>query len=541
MGTMLKHSYSVMNTFELQKFLFEHNPSRLELVDYTSSTKYITFTVFVCRNHSFELIENTIKPYLDYAKITIIFEYSDYDDSLSFSNLNTSADLVILWLDISRYQMENTYGFIEQRLQYLQSIFSKNIYVALLNGENYISSTPGVYTFDLQAVKEKLKEKYIDERLEPYSGTKFSSFSLMEISKLLGLRYLPALLKPGIKAVIVDLDNTLYHGVIDEDGVDGIILTEAHNKLQQCLLDLSRKGLFLCVASKNNFDEVKKLFEIRTDFPLKWGNFTKLCSSWDLKSKAIADLKDTLNINEDSMVFIDDNIGEIMEVMSVFPGINIIHAEMEADITYNVLQNYPGLFRFNSQFEDALRKDDIKANEKRRELQQKFTPDDYMKSLGMVITYKIDNYNDISRIAELSNKTNQFIFSYKRYTVTQISSFMNSENAIVISFFLKDNLSDSGMIGACILKKVNEIAILDELFISCRALGRGIEEILIFNAIKVSMEKLNTSFLKVDFIKGERNLPAELFVNKHLAKNLNDAKVFDYQNSQKLVEVCCEG
>jgi len=530
-----------MNILDLQKFLFEHNPTRLELIDYTSSAVYPMYTVSIYRNHSFEFIEHTIKAYLDYVQMAVHFEYSDYDDSLSFSQLNVSADLIVLWLDLSRYQLENVYNFIEQRVQYLRGIFKKNILVAPLNGEDFVFEASGVYTMDLQSVKETLGSRYLDERLEPFSGTKLSNPALMEISKILALKYFSALLRPAVKAIVVDLDNTLFNGVLGEDGIDGIILTDDHRKLQEFLSELSKNGVLICIASKNNHDDVKEMFDKRADFPLKWEAFAKVCASWDTKSSAIGKIKEYLNINEDSMVFIDDNAGEIIEVMSVFPDIKVIHAAPDTAMTCKILQNFPGIYRFGNQHEDSLRKDDIKANEKRQGLRQTQSTEDYTRSLNMVLTYQINNHNDIPRIAELANKTNQFIFSYKRYTSAQISEYMKNVMAAVISIFLKDRLSDSGLIGAVIIVKTGDTAVLDELFISCRALGRGVEEIMIMNAIKFALNKLNTVHLRVNFVKGDRNKPAESFVNQYFSCFLHDGAVFNYQNNQNLVEVCLEG
>jgi FkbH-like protein len=469
--------------------------------------------------------------------MTVHFIYTDYDDSLSFSNLNLSSDIIILWLDFSRYQIENIYEFIEQRLYYLRSIFKKNILIIPLNGKNHDFSISGVYNLDLQYIRQEFGEKFFDERLEPFSGTKLSGLSLMKISKILALRYLPALLKPVVKAIIVDFDNTLYQGVLGEDGIDKIVLTKYHAKLQNFLFELSQKGVLICGISKNNVDDVKKMFEKRTDFPLNWDVFSKVLISWELKSYAVQEIKDYLNINEDSMLFIDDNIGEIIEVMSVFPNIKIIHASVDAEITYAVLQDFPGIFRFASQPEDNLRKDDIKANEKRTEIQQLLSHETYIKSLNMILTYKINNKENIPRIVELSNKTNQFIFSYKRYSLMEISEYMESKTTIVVSIFLRDKLSDSGLIGSCIIKMIEKTAFLEDLFISCRALGRGIEEIIILNAIKTALDRLNVFMLKVNFVKGERNKPAELFVNKYMTCYLNNAVAFSYQNNTNLLEV----
>jgi FkbH-like protein len=449
-----------MDRIELQNFLFQKQPSRLELLDYIPSAIYHTYTVYIYRNHSFELIEHTIKPYLDYAQMTVKFEYSDYDDSLSFVNLNTAVDAILLWLDFSRYQIENVEEFIKQRIYYLRSIYKKHILIVPFNAENFNCNEIGVYVFDIKSVKSLLGQKYLDERLASFSGTKLSSFALLETSKLLALKYLPTLLMRPIKAIIVDLDNTLYSGVLGEDGVNGIVLTEKYIELQKILCHLSEQGIFLCIASKNDFNDVKLLFDMRVDFPLTWNVFTKVCATWDLKSESIKKIIQFLNIHAESVIFIDDNIGEIIDVSSEFPDIKIIYA-LNPQMTGTVLQNFPGLFRFTNQIEDSLRKDDVKANEKRESLKKTMTTAEYIKNLQMVLTYKLNNVHDITRIVELSNKTNQFIFAYRRYTLAEISEYMKQENTVVISIFLKDNLSDSGLIGACIVIKNNAIADVD--------------------------------------------------------------------------------
>jgi FkbH-like protein len=530
-----------MNFFDLQRFLFECIPSRFDLITYTSGNSYHSYTIYICRNHSFELVEHIIKAYLDYAQINVHFVYSDYDDSLSFVNINTSVDIILLWIDFSRYQFHDVERFIKQRITYLRNIFKKHILVAPFNREDFTCSELGVYTIDMRQIRNQLSDKYLDERLETFSGTKLSNQALLEIAKLLALKYFPVLLKQPIKVIIVDLDNTLYSGVLGEDGIDQIILTEDHIKLQQLLVNLSEQGIFICVVSKNDPSDVKALFNIRTDFPLKWDMFTKICASWVSKSESVREIISFINIHEESVLFIDDNIGEIIEVLSVFSSIKIIHASPDAKITKKVLENFPGLFRLTTLAEDALRNDDIKANEEREQLKQSLSSDEYIKSLNMVLTYKVNNFYDIPRIVELGNKTNQFIFSYKRYTAAEISEYMKLDTCTVISIFLRDKLSDSGLIGACVVIKEDKTAILDEFFISCRALGRGIDDILVLQAIKLTMIKIGVDKLKVNFCIGERNTPAALFVNKYLKIYTIDAALFEYQNRQNLLEVKIEG
>jgi FkbH-like protein len=532
-----------MNFVNLQKYLFEQQPSRRELINYISSESRKTYTVYVYRNHSFELVEHTIKAYLDYAQLNISFEYSNYDDSISFVDINTGADVILLWIDFSRYHVHDIEEFIKRRISYLRSIFRKHILVAPLNREDFYCSEPGVFVIDMKLLKNQLGRKYLDERLEEFSGTKLSNSALLEMTKALALKYFPALLKQPVKAIVVDLDNTIYNGVLGEDGIDRIVLTEEHRKFQQLLVDLSKQGIFICVVSKNDPLDVESLFNRRTDFPLKRDMFTKVCASWAPKSESIREIIHFINIHEESVLFIDDNIGEIIEVSSVFPSIKVIQASPNVEITKKVLENFPGVFRLAEMAEDTLRKDDVKANKKREELKQSVSFDEYVRSLNMILTYKVNNFHDISRIAELANKTNQFIFFYKRYSVAEINEYMNMKqgSCSVISIFLKDNLSDSGLIGACVVIKNGETAILDDFFVSCRALGRGIDDIIVMQAIKLAMMRIEADKLKVNFRIGERNTPAGLFIDKYLKTYTVNSAPFEYQYEQNLLEVKIEG
>ena len=155
----------------------------------------------------------------------------------------------------------------------------------------------------------------------------------MLISEDLGLNYIPACLKTPIKAVVFDLDNTLYKGVLGEDGINGIELSEGHRKLQEKVVALSKQGFFICIASKNNEEDVVEMFKKRDDFPLKLEHITKLCVSWNSKADSIKEIQKFLNIGISDMLFVDDNIGELATVKAEHSLINEIHAKDDAQIT----------------------------------------------------------------------------------------------------------------------------------------------------------------------------------------------------------------
>ena len=521
----------MIKSIELQDIIFESNPSRMDLLDYIPKQND-TYRILVYRNHSFELIENTIKIYLDYANISIKFEYSDYDDSLSFSNLNIDSDLIILWIDLSRYSIKQKSDFFSERFTYLKKLYSKNI-LFIPFGERISIQDSIITQYNLEKIKLELGSKYLDVRLESISGTKISSTACLKVSKDLGLNYIPALLKPSLKAIVVDLDNTLYSGVLGEDGIEGVNLTDAHKNLQKKLKSLKDQGFFLCIASKNDERDVINLFSERNDFPLKLEDFTKIYANWGHKSDNIEKIRKFLNVGMNSLLFIDDNIGEILSVLRSHPDINIILAKDDAQTTLNVLNNYPGLLKLNINTEDKLRNNDIKLNEKRREMQESLSEQDYLKSLEIEVCFSIKNHSHIDRISELSKKTNQFIFSYKRYSVKEVSDMMFSSDYSIVTVCLKDKLSDSGNIGSVIVKKEKDVGILEECFVSCRALGRGFDELIVMGSIEKSLGDLKLKKLRVNFTKGSRNLPAENFCDKFFKKFISKASYYEFNNKLK--------
>ena len=294
----------------------------------------------------------------------------------------------------------------------------------------------------------------------------------------------------------------------------------------------------MCVASKNELSDVKLLFEKRNDFILKWEDFAKVCASWGSKASAIREIAALLNIHEESILFIDDNIGELISASAELSGLKIIYAENPV-ISTKVLSSFPGLTRFFRNNEDELRNSDIKANIKRSELKTTMSVGDYIKSIHMCLTLRANERENIARISELANKTNQFIFSYKRYTPSEIESLMADASYMVVSLHLKDDLSDSGLIGACVFKNMANYVLLEELYISCRALGRGVDKIMIYAAIELGLHKLGKDKLKVNFISGERNAPAKAFIENYLAGHLYEPD-FIYAEKQDYLTITAE-
>lgn len=520
---------------ELQQLLFEQNLTRRTLCDYSPKCEK-EYRVQVFRNHSFELVEHTIGVYLDYAGMGIDFNYSGYDDSFSFSELDQTADLILVWIDLTRYKPDAAVEFLGERINQLRTYTLSPILVIPF-GIEVAFQNPGAVVFNLLDIERDLGSQFTDMRAKALSGTPLSGKAMLRISRILGLKYLPALLRPTLKAIVVDLDNTLYSGVLGEDGVEGLVLTPGHIELQGNLKRMVEEGMFLCAATKNDEDEVIRMFQKRHDFPLSKDDFTLICASWEEKAHSIERIAAFLNIDPSSMVFVDDNIGELTAVHMAFPAIKLILASEDGGMTSKVLSEFPGLFKLNLSLEDGLRKADIQANQMRQQMQQTMDRYEYIRSLNIRLTFSHDKLAQAARVAELANKTNQFIFNYKRYTQAEVERMMKSEDYLVVAVSMADRLSDSGLIGACVGRVREDRTEIEECFISCRALGRGIEGVIVLEAIRQISERFGKRILVLSQ-QGPRNQPAQQFIQDWLGKYCSQPENFDCQVDEKIFQAC---
>ncbi len=486
------------------KSLFDKNLSRLDVLSYKNiSNNMKNIKIMVHRNHSFEMISSVINQFLNYFGLNAQFEYSSYDDSLNFS-VKEDTDIHLIWLDLDRYNKNSVKSFVSEKTQELYSIAKKPIILGLIGDTNEIINNVA-YMVDINKVIASLGEKAYDTEKEKYSGTRLSAKATITIAQYLGLKIIPSFFMPQIKAIVTDLDNTFYKGILGEDGAESLITNKLY---QQKLQDLAQKGYMICISSKNDENEVQSLFDTRKDFKIKFDDFTLKRINWYSKSENIIDMAKQMNIDLNSLLFIDDNIAEIENVKSQIPQVKTILFENEEDVV-NQLNLYPCFLKTAITKEDMLRSQDIKANKERRDLAKTLSKEEYFKKLGIKIELALNEPSHADRITELLNKTNQFILSYKRYNKSEVESLLKSKNSCIVTASMSDKLSDSGIIAICICKNKNNDLFADELTFSCRALGRNIENIVISKMFQLSKNYLKTSDkILINYETGARNLPA---------------------------------
>ena len=486
-----------MQHFDAQSILFAEHLSRLDLLKLDLSrgaSKKLAVNIW--RTHGFEPLLPLMKPFFEYQGWDVDFSISGYDDTLMFEN-RKDASLDIIWIDSIRAVEQVGFKEWEEwlagrilnlRKRSLAPIILST-WVESLNQvedlQSLVDKVPGVYFANLLEVKGEISGPFIDVRSEKLAGTPLGKLAQLAIARKLACHWIPAALSSPVKAIVLDLDNTLHSGVLGEDGIAGVKLTPGHLEFQKYIKALSKKGIFLALVSKNELADVRELFNKRDDYPLCLEDFSAIEVSWGAKSDAIKKVAKALRIAPDAMLFVDDNPGELANVLSEIPAINTLYAHEDALLTSRGVHYYPALWRWKLEDEDTKRILDLKASVEREILAETILdPAEYFRSLKVGLTFRYDPVEQLTRITDLCNKTNQFNLAIRRFNQVEIADRLKSNDASVVTVQLTDRLSDSGVIAIIVATRKNTQLIVEELCISCRAMGRRLEDTIILSALK---------------------------------------------------------
>jgi len=283
------------------------------------------------------------------------------------------------------------------------------------------------------------------------------------------------------KALILDLDNTLWGGIIGDDGVhqikigSGSAIAEAYTEFQQYVRDMRDRGIILAVASKNDLHNAKEGFE-HPDSTLRFDDFVSFQANWDPKSSNIHRIAGEANIGLDSMVFVDDNPAERELVRQQVPG--IVAPEMGDDIVnYVAIIDKSGLFEATRILaDDRNRHQFYKQNTTRAEQVSQFHDyGEYLTSLGMSAQIRPFDLANLERVTQLINKTNQFNLTTRRYTLSEVEDLIEGAESVAMYGRLSDKFGDNGLITAVIGHLEAETLHINLWIMSCRVLKRGME------------------------------------------------------------------
>ena len=335
------------------------------------------------------------------------------------------------------------------------------------------------------------------------------------------------------KCLILDLDNILWGGVVGDDGISGIQLGflgigKVFTELQEWIKKLKDRGIILTVCSKNEENTAKEPFEKHPDMVLNLDDIAVFIANWNSKADNIQQIQQILNIGFDSMVFLDDNPVERSIVRENFPEITVPELPDDPACYLEFLYALNLFETCNYSETDTNRTIQYQIEAKRIENRRTFVSEnDFLQSLSM--TSHIESFNtfNIPRVAQLSQRTNQFNLRLVRYTEAELEKMSGNKDFCTFAFTLKDKFGDNGLICAVVLKKEDEQTLfIDTWIMSCRVFNRGMETFTL-NTIAAFAIENNYRFLKGEYIPGSKNeLVKELFKSSGF-KEVSDFWILD--------------
>ena len=317
---------------------------------------------------------------------------------------------------------------------------------------------------------------------------------------------------------MLDCDNTLWGGIIGEDGLEGIeIGTEypgsAFRDFQRLLLHWRKQGIFIALLSKNNEADVWEVFNNHNAMLLKRTDISAWQINWLPKAENMALIANALNIGLDSLVFVDDNPMEISYMQQAQPEvISILLPEDPADIL-STLQKVTLFDRLEVTEEDLARVDMMRAELDREELGAKMSKEKFLETLDLKIEFFQAGPDELGRVTQLINKTNQFNLTTIRKTLDEVRALANSPNHRVYALRVTDNFGEYGLTGAILIdiSADRQTWTISNLLLSCRVLGRGVEAGMLASLAADAATEGAVEFIAT-FIPTKKNAPASTFL-----------------------------
>lgn len=509
----------------LQSVLLTPEPQRLSLLKAQCTWPTTPVALHFHRTVPAEHAAGLIAPFAAYAGFGVTTTFGPYDDALSFAEEPPEGAVEAFWLDFERYDgitAGEAARFVAGRVAARRTATAAPILVfddprgGELNERlrEVLDPLPGTHLCPLTAA---VAGAGAGERTSALSGSTLGGPAFVAVAQALGLQWLPAALGVRVRGVVVDLDHTLYDGVVSEDGVDGVRIDPDHQALHAALRELRARGIFLGLLSRNEPEDVEELLERRPELGLSRDDVDALSISTGDKADGLADIAAQLRVAPETLLVVDDNLGELAHLLARYPTLRVLHASTPR-ATAGALARAPGLFRFRESEADVLRLDDLRANEARAALQAE-DPASYLASLRIELTYSLDDRAQLARLAELSAKTNQFCTALARLDEQQLQQRLEAEGSHLVGIRLRDRLTDSGLIGAVAATSADGGLLIEDVCVSCRALGRGLEDVLMDEALRELCRLAGTDSAHVAFREGPRNGPARDWLERAGRRN----------------------
>jgi len=470
--------------------------------------------------------ENKNKKYVD-EKINEIKNLIEVFTQKSQSKIIIANFVIPTYTPLGIYESKIEYGIKEIILDLNKKLkeLSRNIDLC--------------YVYDFNSFVTKFGEKNIlDYKKMNYGDIKIN-FDIIPHLIYDFLGYVKPILGLNKKCLVLDLDNTLWGNIIGEDGIEGIKIGpypegRSFVEFQKVIKALSENGIILAINSKNNQKDAMKAINEHPHMILREKDFSCIKINWNDKISNMREIAKDLNIGLDSIVFFDDDpINRELLRMGI-PEVNTIELPKDPSSYAQILRNLND-FNILKITKDDVQRKIMYAQEQNRQKLESSTENlnEYLKKLDIKIKIKLDDEFSISRIFQLILKTNQFNLTTKRYQEEEIKEFVEDKTMIVGCSEVDDKFGENGITNVFIIKTKPNEWIIDTFLLSCRIMGRGIEEGIIGKILEIAKNK-GIKKITATFIPTEKNKPAENFLKNYGFKKEKENWVFLLKNEIKI-------
>lgn len=316
------------------------------------------------------------------------------------------------------------------------------------------------------------------------------------------------------KVLVVDMDNTLWGGILGEKGIEGIALSDDHmgaiyKAVQQDIMRMKQKGVMLAICSKNNESDVQKVWDNHPYMILKKEDFVSIKINWRDKTDNIKDIAKELNVGLDAFVFIDDMPTERENIILRLPEVTVPEFPDDIELYPEFINNIYNTYfkKMKSTDEDSVKTQLYLDNAKRKEAEKGLSYEEFLMSLKLKVRRMEMNESRIERVVQLIGKTNQFNLTTKRYS-RQVIDGMIASGYKIYAYNISDKFGDYGLVAVAIVDMNRKF--LDSFLMSCRVMGKQVENYII-NDIEEDLLKQGMDVLYSEYIKTAKNMPVEKF------------------------------
>jgi len=427
---------------------------------------------------------------------------------------HTTANLIVHTLECPAVAAQGVYDSqLEENQAWANQQINRNL-------RKLAAEHRGIYILDYDAlVARHGREQWGDERKWLTVRLPISAANLVHMAQE-WMKFLAPLAGREAKCVAVDLDNTLWGGIIGEDGMAGIQVGPeypgaAYQALQRALLDLSQRGILLAVSSKNNPQDALEVLRDHPGMLLRPEHFAAVRINWNDKAQNLREIANELNIGLDAIAFLDDNPVERQQVREALPEVMVVELPADAMQYARTVRDCPVFERLVLSEEDRQRGHYYAAERQRTALEQSAdSRDDFYRSLAQEAEIAPVNSLTLARVAQLTQKTNQFNLTTKRYTEQQIGERAKCPGWRVLSIQVRDRYADNGLVGVAITHDQGAVCEIDTFLLSCRVIGRTVEIALLASLAEEARAR-GARRLEGWFFPTKKNAPAQDFYRNH--------------------------